>query len=273
MKKWQLLKTAAIILICVFIDIVLHSVTSAYSTMPENPNYSKLTVLLGPEITATIWALLAFSGAAYVFGRLQDSIPGTGLAKGLRYGTAISSLWLLAMLEGVALSGNAIINEFMVGLSDAIPAFFMSILLSLSMAKKGEHSEFKTLTPSQRTLTTCAIAGVFLIGRYAAYFTGLIQSGYRTSPIFTLLWTMFMGMCIGTACILLEDHQNALSLKRRAVRFSILFFGVNWSTFLLFMPLLFSGFLIDVLSRMMLDSLLVYIGCYLAIGSRRISVP
>lgn len=262
MKKGHLPKTAAIILICVLIDIALHSVTSAYSTMPENPNYSKLAALFGTEITATLWAVLAFSGGACVFYRLQSSIPGVGLSKGLRYGTAISLLWLFAMLEGVALFGNTIINEFIVGLSDAIPAYLLGILLSLSM--KGKNSELKQLALSQKMRAVCVFTGMFFIGRYAAYFTGVIRLGYQTSPFYTVLWTLLMGACIGVACILLENSGNALYLKRRAAKFSMLFFGVNWATFLLFMPLLFSGFLTDVLSRIILDILLVTIGYYLA---------
>lgn len=268
MKKRGLLKTVAIILICVLIDIALHSITSAYSTMPENPNYSKLAALFGTEITATLWALLAFSGAACVFYRLQSSIPGVGIEKGLRYGTAISLLWLFAMLEGVALFGNAIINEFIVGLSDAIPVFLMGILLSLSIAKKGKNSELKQLTLGQKILAVCVFTGVFFIGRYVAYFTGVIQSGHQTSPFYMFLWTLLMGTCIGVACILLENPGNALFLKRRAAKFSILFFGVNWATFLFFMPLLFSGFIIDVLSRIILDILIVTIGYYLAFSPR-----
>jgi len=268
MKKKQLPKTVAIILICVLTDIALHLITSAYSTMPENPNYSKFAELFGKEITAALWALLAFSGAASVFYRLQSSIPGVGLVKGLRYGTAISLLWLFAMLEGGALFGNAIINEFVVGLSDAIPVFLMSILLSLSIAKKGENSELKQLTLSQKILTVCVFAGVFFIGRYIAYFTGVIQSGHKTSPFYTFLWTLLMGVCIGVASIQLENPGNALFLKRRAVKFSFLFFGVNWATFLIFMPLLFSGFIIDVLSRIILDILLVTVGYCLAFSPR-----
>ncbi len=268
MNKKQLAKTVAIILICVVIDITLHAITSAYSTMPENPNYSKFAELFGPEITATLWALLAFSGAAGVFYRIQSSIPGVGFTKGLRYGTAISLLWLFAMLEGVTLFGNAIINEFVVGLSDAIPVFLMAILLSLSVAKKKENSQLKQLTLSQKILTVCVFTGVFFIGRYIAYFTGVIQSGYETSPLYTFFWTLLMGACIGVACIQLENRGNALFLKSGAVKFCLLFFGVNWATFLIFMPLLFSGFITDVLSRIILDILLVTIGYCLAVSPR-----
>jgi len=75
-----------------------------------------------------------------------------------------------------------------------------------------------------------------------------------------------MGACIGVVCILLGNIGNTLSLERRAAKFGFLIFGVNWATFLLFMPLLFSGYLIDVLSRIIIDTLLVTIGYYLTFG-------
>ncbi|MFA6672612.1 MAG: hypothetical protein WCS24_08155, partial [Methanoculleus sp.] len=186
--------------------------------------------------------------------------------KGVRYGSAIALIWLFAMLEGVSLFGNPIINEFVVGLSDAIPVFLMAILLSLLTAGKGENASGQPFTLRWKMTAVSVFAGIFLVGRYAAYFTGVILSGYQTSPLYTFFWTLLMGACIGVVCMLLGNIGNTLSLKRRAAKFGFLIFGVNWATFLLFMPLLFSGYLTDVLSRIIIDTLLVTIGYYLMFG-------
>lgn len=264
MKKGQIIKVVAIVLACVLLDIVLHIVTKSYSTMPENPNYSIVAKLLGTEITVSIWAILSFSGAAYVYCLIRNMIPGDGVRKGFRYGSAIALLWLFAMLEGVPLFGNPIINEFIVGLSDAIPVFIMGILLSLLKAEKKENAAVKPFAFKQKIMAVSVFTGTFLIGRYVAYFAGVIQSGYQTSPFYTFLWTLFMGVCIGVVCVLLGNSGNALSLKRRAAKFGFLIFGENWAVFLAFMPLLFSGYIVDVLSRIIIDILLVTIGYYLA---------
>ncbi|KUG04040.1 hypothetical protein ASZ90_018566 [hydrocarbon metagenome] len=268
MKIGKWVKIVAIILVCVLFDIILHLVTSVYSTMPENPNYSIVAKLLGMEITASLWALLSFSGAAYVYCRIRNAIPGEGVKKGLRYGSAIAMLWLFAMLEGVPLFGNPIINELVVGLSDAIPILLMGILLSLLKDEKEENAAVEPFTLGQKMTAVSMFTGIFLIGRYVAYFTGVIQSGYQTSPVYTFFWTMLMGACIGVVCILLGNTANTLFLKRRAARFGFLIFGVNWATFLVFMPLLFSGYLIDVLSRIIIDTMLVTIGYYLTFSPR-----
>ncbi|MDD5700767.1 MAG: hypothetical protein PHU23_01850 [Dehalococcoidales bacterium] len=267
MKKTALLKFAAIIVICVLLDITLHMVTGPYSTMPEAPDYNKLAELLGTEVTATLWALLAFSSVACVFYRFQHGIPGAGFKKGLRYGGAIALLWLVAMLEGVSLFGNPVINEFVVGLSDAIPVLLMSILSGLFIVEKVENKNTEAASFSfyQKLPAICLFSGIFTLGRYAAYFSGIIQSGYQTNPVFTFIWTLLMGACIGVVYVLLGQTGKTLSLTRRAVTFGVLIFGVNWAVFLVFMPFLFSGFLIDVLSRIAIDVLLVTLGCYLSL--------
>ncbi|MEN6390480.1 MAG: hypothetical protein ABFD04_08670 [Syntrophomonas sp.] len=259
--KWLII--VAIIAVSMLFDIALHLVTSVYSTMPDNPNYSIVAKLLGTETTVSLWALLSFSGAAYVYCRIRNTIPGEGIRKGLRYGSAIALLWLFAMLEGVPLFGNPIINEFMVGLSDALPVFIMGILLSLLKAEQGENSAVEPFTLGQKMMVISGFTGIFLIGRYVAYFTGVIQSGHQISPFYTFLWTLLMGACIGVVCILLGNSVNILSLESRAAKFGFLIFGVNWAVFLIFMPLLFSGYLIDVLSRIIIDTLLVTVGYYL----------
>ncbi|MEA5058474.1 MAG: hypothetical protein VB049_00325 [Candidatus Pelethousia sp.] len=267
MKMGQRIKLIAIIVACTLGDIVLHLVTSAYSTMPVNPNYSIVAKSFGMEVTVSLWALLSFSGAAYVYGRIRDRIPGEGVKKGLRYGAGIALLWLFAMLEGVSLFGNPIINEFVVGLCDAIPVFIMGILLSLLKVESGERdAAAKPFSFGQKLAAVAIFAGVFLLGRYAAYFLGVIQSGYQTSPVYTWIWTLLMGACMGAVYILLGNAADSWCLGRSAAKFGLLIFGVNWATFLLFMPFVFSGYLTDVLARIMIDTLLVTIGYYLACG-------
>lgn len=266
MKVGTWVKFAAIIVVCVVVDIVLHLVTSACSTMPENPDYSMVAELLGTECTVSLWALLSFSSAASVYYLIRKTIPGEGVHRGLRYGSALALIWLFAMLEGVALFGNPVMNELVVGLSDAIPVFLMGILLSLLFNEPGKNAAVQPYTLQQKVTAVSIITGIFLVGRYAAYFTGAIQSGHLTSPVATFSWTLLMGACIGVACILLGNIRNGLFLERRAAKFGFLVFGVNWATFLVFMPLLFSGYLVDVIFRIVIDPLLVTTGYYLAFG-------
>ncbi len=265
MKKNQIIKVVAIVLVGVALDILLHVVSSPFSTIPENPAFSFVTGILGTEITASLWALFAFSSVAFVFLRIRNEIPGEGIKKGLRYGSAIALLWLIAMLEGVSLFGNPLIKEFVVGLSDAIPVFVMSVLLSLLQTDKVEDQPATAFTLSQKIKTLLAFSGIFLVGRYIVYFSGLIQSGVQTRPLLTLTWTILMGFIIGVVFVLLGNNRIEYSFTHRAVKFGFQIFGLNWAAFLLFMPLLFSGYIADALLRIIIDITLAIIASYLTI--------
>jgi len=259
------IKISLLVLASVLLDIVLHIFTSPYSTKPENSNFSLVARILGVEITSSLWALFAFSGVAFVYLKIRNEIPGEGMKKGLRYGTAISFLWLFAMLEGVSLFGNSIINEFVVGLSDAIPVFVLSIFLSKLRTEKAESDLPVLFSPREKIKAVMFFTGIFLAGRYIAYYSGVIQSGNLIRPLETFAWTFLMGVTIGTAFVLLCNHKNRLSLIREAAKFGFIIFGLNWAVFLVFMPLLFTGYIVDVFLRIIIDTILVTISSLLVI--------
>lgn len=265
MKKNQKIQAVAIVLACVVLDILLHVVTNLFSTIPKNPRLTLVASVLGIEITASLWALFAFSGVAFVFFKIRNEIPGEGVKKGLRYGAAIGLLWQLAMLEGVSLFGNPFINEFIVGLSDAIPVFVLGILLSTLKTEKIDADFSATFITRLRIKALPIFGGIFLTGRYIAYLSGIIQSGYQTRPFQTLIWTLLMGICIGMIFVILGYTKNERSSKDRVIKFGLLIFGLNWAVFLIFMPLLFTGFISDVILRITVDVTLVMIGSYLTI--------
>jgi predicted branched-subunit amino acid permease len=94
--------------------------------------------------------------------------------KGLRYGTAIALLWEIAMLEGVALFGNSLQDEWMVGLSDAVPVFVLSVLLSRLQTDK--ESVRPTVSAAlQKWEAVAVFTGIFLTGRYIAYLSELFD--------------------------------------------------------------------------------------------------
>ena len=258
---------ATILFICVGLDIVLHIVTTSYSSMPENASFGLVAHTLGTEMTATLWALFAFSCVAFVYLHIRSDIPGAGVRNGLRYGTAIGLLWLFAMLEGVPMFGNLLVNEFVVGLSDAIPVFVLSLLLSKLLKDKSERYVPVASVPKSKMKAISTFAGMFLAGRYIAYFAGVIRSGYHTRPIETFIWTLFMGITIGTVFVFLGNAGGGQSLRQRAMKFGVLAFGLNWAAFLVFMPLLLSGYIADVVLRIVIDTTLVTVSAYLTIVS------
>ena len=256
----------AIILCCVLLDLILHAITSAFCTIPEYSDFSILVELIGIEGTAAVWALLAFSVSAIVFIKHQGLFPEKGIKKGFRYGGSIAVLWLLGMLEGVILFNNPFPNEFITGLSDAVPVLLMGVLLSLIVSEKNSDGIISKYLVNKQVFVVLIFAGVFTIGRYIMYITGLIRSGYTTNPMQTLIWTLSMGICIGIIFILLTDMNNFKNYIKKSIRFGLFIFGLNWIMFLVFMPVMFKGYITDSFLRAAIDILTTFTGSCLAFG-------
>jgi hypothetical protein len=268
MIKNSFFKISSIVLVSIIFDIGLHALTSSYSNMPETSSFSIIAVFLGTELSATLWAILSFSSSAFVFLKTTNIIYGNGLKKGIRYGSAIGLLWLLGMMEGVTIFGNPLFNEFIIGLSDAIPIFFMSLLLGILVNKHEMSKSYHLKITPKDIYRIVTIATIFLLGRYIAYFSGIIQSGYIAHPSLTLYWTFLMSTCIGMIAVLILPFHDTISIKKKAIYFGLGIFGINWAAFLVFMPILFANYFTDVLCRMSIDIFLVTVGYYWAFGMK-----
>jgi hypothetical protein len=268
-RRERLTRSAAVwmtasVIIGAVLAILLHAIVGSFVVVANELSFGVLGRTLGAEVVASIWALLAFSGSAYVFYRYHTTIRGAGMWKGLRYGSAIALLWLVGMLEGVALFGNPIHAEFLVGLSDAVPVLIMSILLGVFVFRSGtvEFIESGRLRAVPALLT---ITLVFLAGRYLGYVSGIIGTGHSEYPVQTFVWTMLMGLSAGVAFLLLW-HATLKSTKfRSAAEFGFWIFGVNWIVFMAFIPMLFEGVIVDIMVRVSLDIVVVILGCYAAL--------
>lgn len=252
---------------CVLLDIFLHVLTAPYGTMPIDPDLNFVAEIMGVETVAAFWAVSAFSVVAFVFLRIREFLPGGGVKKGFLYGASVALLWFLAMLEGVSLFGNPLINEMVVGLSDAIPVLLLGVSLGFVKPSEGPAICSGTGLPAKKHQAIVLFAAIFLAGRYCAYTTGVIKSGIQVRPVGTFLWTLLMGIAIGATFEWLDMHRKGKSSRQRVGEFALCVFCLNWGAFLMFMPLLFSGYIADVLIRIALDTSLVMIASYLTISA------
>lgn len=109
------IKYVFIVLLSIMAAMILHSLTSAYSTIPQNHEWSCLVDKFGLIAVVSVWYIIAFGCISYIFYKYEHKIPGNSCEKGIRYGAAVSILWLWGMLEGVSLFGNSIIDELITG--------------------------------------------------------------------------------------------------------------------------------------------------------------
>jgi hypothetical protein len=242
--------------------ILLHIIAASVTEVPQQRDYGVLGTAIGPEAVASLWALVAFFSAAFVFHLVQWSIPGDGLERGVRYGAAIGALWLVGMLEGVALFGNSIYSEFVIGLSDAIPVIIMSVLLGVVGYRTPRIAVNAKIARGRVIISSLLMIGFFVVARYTAYFSGLVDSGHREYPLETLLWTLFMAASIAAAYFLVGVYRTPGDDQYGFLRFGLIIFGANWAAFLVFIPMLFEGVLVDILLRISFDTVAVVLACY-----------
>lgn len=262
MRCNQKVKYIFIVFFSIILAITLHAMASNYSTTPKVANWSFFVEFLGLSLTLILWYSIAFGSIAFIFYRFEDRLPGVGSIKGLRYGISIGILWLWGMIEGVSLSGNLLINEFLTGICDAIPILLMGLLLGNFTTK--ENNIENTVSSNRRFLSIFIFSTVFLVGRYLCYFTNIIKSGYQSSPYFTFIWTLLMGACIGVTYLLLGKVTKSSSTFLSATKFGIIIFGVNWTVFIIFIPFIFKGTLIGSIIRIVSDILLVILSYYIS---------
>lgn len=265
MKCNQKIKYVSIVFFSIILAMIFHVMTSNYSTTPKIANWSFFVKVLGLPLTLIVWYFIAFGSIAFIFYVYEDKLPGVKSRKGLCYGIAIGILWLWGMLEGVSLSGNPLINEFITGICDAIPILLMGLLLGIFTTKRNTiENKKKSFSLNNILLSVFIFSTIFLVGRYFVYYTNIIKSGFRSYPYFTFIWTFLMGTCIGVTYLLLGQATKSSSPFLSAIKFGVTIFGVNWLVFVIFIPFIFKGALLDFIIRIIIDTLLVILSYYVS---------
>lgn len=255
----------AIVIFCSVLDMMFHAATSKISPFPTDGELSFLVKTLGTPLTAFLWILTAYSTVAYIFYKFEDKFSGTGIRKGLRFGSAVALLWIMGMYESISTLGTSFLHETVMGLSDAVPVLLMGFLLGKFTASKNSTIiSKKNFNRSNILLTILVFTVTYSVGRSLFYFTEIIDSGYSTRTSATFIWTFLMGTCIGIIYLLMKEAILSSSSLLSTVKFGMILFGVNWFVFLIFIPIMFEGKLVDIITRSILDILLVILSAFIS---------
>lgn len=246
-------------LLCIFLHLI--TPPAVINETPTN-TLSALALLLGFPLTALLWAGIAYSCVAFVFYLIEDRISGKKGARGLRYGISIGILWLLGYVMCVPKFGNPLINEFVGGLCDATPVVVMGWLLGLFTTKKDVTVTLSTFSKSQIFICITIFVLVFSGARTGSYFMDIIDTGFRVNAVYTLVWTIAMGFCLGIIYVLLGKTVTSSSALIGAVKFGFILFGLTWGIFIMFFPLMLKGELINTMLMFLIDTLSVTAAYY-----------
>ncbi|MBP1761376.1 MAG: hypothetical protein H6Q64_918 [Firmicutes bacterium] len=251
--------------------LTLHLLTPPVLASDTSANtLSKLVLLIGLPLTALLWAIIGYSCVAFVFYLIEDRIPGNKSVRGLKYGISIGLLWLLGYIMGVPKSGNPFINEFVGGLCDAIPVVLMGWLLGRSSKEADSINTYNTFYRYQSFIGIVVFVLVFSLIRIVSYYTNIIDTGFRTDPVYTLVWTIVTGLCLGLTYLLLRKTTPSSSSLLSSIKFGFILFGLTWGGFFIFIPLVLKGQMINTIFMFLIDTISVTIAYYL---SEIVSLP
>ncbi|MGE5397209.1 MAG: hypothetical protein ACM3MK_06685 [Chitinophagales bacterium] len=256
-------KYIGIVTISTLLFITLHLITPpALTSDTPRDTLSALSLSLGLPLTALLWACIAYSCVAFGFYLIEDRLPGKKGTRGLQYGVSIGTLWLLGYVMTVPMYGNPFIPEFVGGLCDAVPVVLMGWLLGLSSTKEGFRSAENAFKNNESFVGIAVFVLVFSLIRTVAYYLNIIDTGFQTDPVYTLAWTIVMGLCLGITYSLLGKTVRSSSTLVSAIRFGFLLFGLTWGSFILFLPLVLKGQLINTILLFLIDTLSVTVAYY-----------
>ncbi|MGE5423354.1 MAG: hypothetical protein ACM3QW_08820 [Ignavibacteriales bacterium] len=258
-------KYIGIVIISTLLFITLHLITPpALTSDTPRDILSALSLSLGLPLTALLWAGIAYSCVAFGFSLIEDRLPGKNATRGLHYGVSIGTLWLMGYVMTVPMYGNPFIPEFVGGLCDAVPVVLMGWLLGLSSTKEGFESAENAFKNNESFVGIAVFVLVYSLIRIVAYHLNIIDTGFQTDPVYTLAWTIIMGLCLGITYSLLGKTARSSSHFVSAIRFGFLLFGLTWGSFILFLPLVLKGQLTNTILMFLIDTLSVSIAYYLS---------
>ena len=240
--------------------------------LPANVNAadfdSALVKLFGFPAVAVIYFVVLFLHCVVVMQYFGKKSTLTKLQIGFRFGLVFAALYLFGMQEVVVEAspynewGIAFIKyQFFIGITDALPALLLCLLVSnFTLNNNKTSGSIQLLNMVQRIKLVTLVCLLFLIQRAIGYETGIIVSNSAAFPIPTYLWTIIFGIVLGLSYVFLypifaKGQSNAL-LSFHIVVIAI---GINWILFNSFIGLIFSGAIQQMLLRTGIDIAVLYL--------------
>jgi hypothetical protein len=204
-----------------------------------------------------IGILAAFGLLAVVFRFIASRTDVSGIRLGLRFGLSFSLLWLLGFLEGSLYYGSSMRHDILHGLADAVSISIMCLALGVLLDKKGgAKAKWRGPVPAM------VICMFHVFGRYLIYTVLGVDSAMLDKPWQIFAWTSALGLSIGGIYSIASESLSAYGPLKRAFVFAAFVFGLDWTLFYSFAPIIQSTSLYDNFMRPAADIAFVFLGAY-----------
>jgi hypothetical protein len=220
----------------------------------------------------TLFGIITFGLLAVIFVMIQDRLPGTKMVKGFLLGLSFSGLWIVYLLEPLPSSSNmSLVDLISYPIADGLTIVFLGLILGKFLGSDSTFQRKDIL--SQKIMSLVTIASFYIAARYIDYTVFKIYSSFPDKPLTTMLWTAITGIWIGIMYLLLSPGIEVKTPALKAIYFSFLVFGIDYTLFNLFIPIVFEASIVEFLVRSIMDIIPVCIGVYVFEKLRLGGVP
>jgi len=262
---WKLI---IITLVTLIVRVLLLELLPLRTSTTFEFELSVLSQNIGMIPTAAIVIALSYLVIASVLIIVQEGLPGSKLARMILCSLPYSLIWLMAVLESVASLGRPLLPELLIAVTDIIPILVMGGMIGSWITNDNPQREEIAHRP--KAVSILIIAFTYFVGRYLMYTLIHINSGYFSQEVATFLWTLALGLAIGSAYFMLRVGAKGNSPLSRGLWFGRVAFGLYWTLNNAFMPIvfdmsfiLFEPTIMNYVYRAVVDIIFVSLGVWI----------
>lgn len=208
-------------------------------------------------IVFTIYGVMVYSLLATLFVLIQSKIAGGRIIRGLRFGLALSWIWIVYLLEPLPHAKSFIIDNLAYIIADSASLLIMGILTGFLLSDFNSQVLGKIKIGKGDHVTIGFTIIIFVIGRLIQYKLFNIYSSFDSKTIMTILWCILVGFVSANVINWFTRKSN--------IFIAVVIFGVNLILFNGFMVLVFDISKlplgrVDLVLRTMVDILAISVG-------------
>jgi hypothetical protein len=257
------IKKLSVVIVTTLVSFLMHAFVPTAVPLTEE-TLTFITKTLTFYGVAVLYFLFTYYIIATLFLKIQNKLPGKKVMRGLLFGSLVGGIWWIGMIESVFVLKTDFYLEVLTGFIDFAPIVILCVFLSLFCVEEkdvisSDKPDFKNICQ------VCVIFAVmFLLGRGIRFF-GYVY-GYQPENIFyAFLWVFFFAIIIALNFIFLMNGLNKGSVFKGAFIFAFLIFGLHYTMFSIFMPLIFKGMIFTIAIHLLYDLFLVFIASLISL--------
>ena len=209
-------------------------------------------------IVFMVYGIIAYSILSAMYLLIRENLSGYKLGKGLKYGMACAIIWTSYLLEPLP-HVISLLDKVTYPIADSAALIVMGLLLGLFLSKS-TPSKTCVRKSSRMRFDVLLISAFFVVGRFIQYSYFKIYSSFETEMVQTLLWVVLAGIAISFVVLWFNGLLPTQNKWTKALLTGLVLFGVDLLLFNLFVPLVFSADILDLIIRTVVDTIAVTIG-------------